>query len=104
MIFADQRHRDAVLFLGSANVDGRRWGRGNASGPRTPRFKFVGRLTPRLCAQTIGLVSAELKEYLAIAIFGLTYLLISGRRLKILPLNRPASALLGAVLMVVAGV
>jgi len=61
-------------------------------------------LTPRLRAQTIGLVSAELKESLAIAIFGLTYLLISGRRLKILPLNRPASALLGAVLMVVAGV
>ncbi|HOY60791.1 MAG TPA: SLC13 family permease, partial [Verrucomicrobiota bacterium] len=49
-------------------------------------------------------MSAELKEYLAIAIFALTYLLISGRRLKILPLNRPASALLGTVLMVVAGV
>ena len=44
------------------------------------------------------------KEYLAIAIFSLTYLLISGRRLKVLPLNRPAAALLGTVLMVVAGV
>ena len=41
---------------------------------------------------------------LAVAIFALTYLLISGRRLKILPLNRPASALLGAVLMVATGV
>lgn len=36
--------------------------------------------------------------------FGITYLLISGRRLKVLPLNRPAAALLGAVLMVVCGV
>ena len=40
------------------------------------------------------------REFLAIAIFSLTYLLISGRQLKILPLNRPAAALLGAVLMV----
>jgi Na+/H+ antiporter NhaD/arsenite permease-like protein len=40
----------------------------------------------------------------AIAIFALTYLLISGRRLKILPLNRPAAALLGTVLMVAFGV
>ncbi len=44
------------------------------------------------------------REFLAIAIFALTYLLISGRRLKILPLNRPAAALLGAVLMVATGV
>src|SRR5438876_3770108 len=44
------------------------------------------------------------KELVAIAIFSLTYLLISGRRLKILPLNRPAAALLGTVLMVVTGV
>lgn len=44
------------------------------------------------------------KELLAIAIFAFTYLLISGRRLKILPLNRPAAALLGTVLMVVCGV
>jgi len=44
------------------------------------------------------------KEILAIAIFCLTYLLISGRRLKILPLNRPAAALLGCVLMVGFGV
>jgi len=49
-------------------------------------------------------VSPEHRECLAIAIFALTYLLISGRRLKILPLNRPASALLGTVLMVVTGV
>lgn len=40
----------------------------------------------------------------AILIFLITYALISGRRLKILPLNRPAAALLGAVLMVAAGV
>jgi Na+/H+ antiporter NhaD/arsenite permease-like protein len=43
-------------------------------------------------------------EVLAAAIFGLTYLLINGRRLKVLPLNRPAAALLGTVLMVAAGV
>src|SRR5262249_29840721 len=45
-------------------------------------------------------MQANQREFLAIAIFCLTYLLISGRRLKILPLNRPAAALLGAVLMV----
>lgn len=44
------------------------------------------------------------KEILAIAIFCFTYLLISGRRLKVLPLNRPAAALLGCVLMVACGV
>ena len=49
-------------------------------------------------------MSAETKEVFAIVIFGFTYLLISGRRLKILPLNRPAAALLGAVLMVACGV
>ncbi|MGB8369429.1 MAG: SLC13 family permease [Limisphaerales bacterium] len=49
-------------------------------------------------------MSADKKELLAIAIFGVTYLLISGRRLKLLPLNRPAAALLGAVLMVTCGV
>lgn len=43
-------------------------------------------------------------EIVAIVIFGFTYVLISGRRLKVLPLNRPAAALLGAVLMVAAGV
>jgi hypothetical protein len=40
-------------------------------------------------------VSNESNTLLAIVIFGFTYLLISGRRLKILPLNRPAAALLG---------
>lgn len=44
------------------------------------------------------------REFLAIAIFAFTYLLISGRRLKVLPLNRPAAALLGTVLMVATGV
>jgi Na+/H+ antiporter NhaD/arsenite permease-like protein len=47
---------------------------------------------------------SETQEILAIVIFGFTYVLISGRRLKVLPLNRPAAALLGAVLMVAAGV
>ena len=46
----------------------------------------------------------ETREILAIAIFAFTYVLISGRELKILPLNRPAAALLGTVLMVAAGV
>ena len=49
-------------------------------------------------------MTAAQKEIIAIAIFGVTYLLISGRRLKILPLNRPAAALLGTVLMVACGI
>ncbi len=52
----------------------------------------------------VELVTTSRREFLAIAIFGFTYLLISGRRLKLLPLNRPAAALLGAVLMVASGV
>jgi len=44
------------------------------------------------------------RDWLAIVVFALTYLLISGRQLKVLPLNRPAAALLGAVLMVATGV
>jgi Na+/H+ antiporter NhaD/arsenite permease-like protein len=47
---------------------------------------------------------SDTHEVLAILIFGFTYVLISGRRLKMLPLNRPAAALLGAVLMVATGV
>jgi len=50
------------------------------------------------------MLNAAQKEIAAIAIFCVTYLLISGRRLKILPLNRPASVLLGAVLMVACGI
>ena len=49
-------------------------------------------------------MAANSKELLAIAIFCLTYLLISGRQLKLLPLNRPAAALLGTVLMVAGGI
>src|SRR5204863_9148843 len=49
-------------------------------------------------------MTAAQKEIIAIAIFAVTYLLISGRRLKILPLNRPAAALLGSALMVACGV
>jgi Na+/H+ antiporter NhaD/arsenite permease-like protein len=49
-------------------------------------------------------VSPNQKEVIAVIIFCVTYLLISGRQLKILPLNRPAAALLGTVLMVAFGV
>ena len=49
-------------------------------------------------------MTAVEKEIITLVIFCFTYLLISGRRLKILPLNRPAAALLGAVLMVACGV
>ncbi len=44
------------------------------------------------------------QELIAVLIFSFTYLLISGRRLKVLPLNRPAAAVLGTVLMVATGV
>lgn len=44
------------------------------------------------------------QELVASAIFVITYVLISGRQLKLLPLNRPAAALLGAVLMITTGV
>lgn len=44
------------------------------------------------------------KEVVASVIFAATYLLISGRQLKLLPLNRRAAAILGAVLMVSTGV
>jgi len=44
------------------------------------------------------------QELVASIVFAITYVLISGRQLKILPLNRPAAALLGAVLMVSTGV
>ncbi len=49
-------------------------------------------------------MSAHGKELLALAIFSLTYVLICGRRWKILPLNRPAATLLGSVLMVACGI
>jgi Na+/H+ antiporter NhaD/arsenite permease-like protein len=49
-------------------------------------------------------MTASHKEAIAVAIFCVTYLFISGRQFKILPLNRPAAALLGAVLMVACGV
>ena len=48
--------------------------------------------------------ASVLRDVVAIAVFALTYLLISGRQQHLLPLNRPASALLGAVLMVGGGV
>ena len=44
------------------------------------------------------------QEIIAIVIFCFTDLLISRRRLKVLPLSRPAAASLGAVLMVACGV
>jgi len=40
----------------------------------------------------------------AVGIFALTYLLIASRRLRLLPIGRPAGALLGAALMVASGV
>jgi len=46
----------------------------------------------------------DTRDYWAVGIFAVTYALISGRRLKILPLNRPAAALLGTAGMVAAGV
>ena len=49
-------------------------------------------------------MTAKSKELVAIAIFAATYLLISGRQFRFLPLNRPAAALLGAVLMVACGI
>ncbi|HEV2391133.1 MAG TPA: anion transporter [Verrucomicrobiae bacterium] len=49
-------------------------------------------------------MNPQAKELVAAAIFCLTYLLISGRRLNILPVNRPAAALMGTVLMVGCGV
>jgi Na+/H+ antiporter NhaD/arsenite permease-like protein len=49
-------------------------------------------------------LSTHWNEILAIAIFSFTYLLISGRQVRLLPLNRPAAALLGSVLMVACGV
>jgi Na+/H+ antiporter NhaD/arsenite permease-like protein len=60
--------------------------------------------TGRVDARIASSVNDQTREILAIAIFALTYVLISGRRLKILPLNRPAAALLGTVLMVATGV
>jgi Na+/H+ antiporter NhaD/arsenite permease-like protein len=41
---------------------------------------------------------------IAVGIFALTYVLIASRRLALLPIGRPAGALLGAVLMVAFGV
>ena len=38
---------------------------------------------------------------MVVAIFTLTYLLISGRRLKVLPLNQPPAALLGVANIIV---
>lgn len=49
-------------------------------------------------------MSPNHQELLAVVIFCLTYLLISGRQVRILPLNRPAAALLGTVMMVAFGV
>jgi len=46
----------------------------------------------------------DTRDYWAVGIFAVTYALISGRRLKILPLNRPAAVLLGTAGMVAAGV
>jgi Na+/H+ antiporter NhaD/arsenite permease-like protein len=57
-----------------------------------------------MCTPLCTRVNHWQQELVATAIFAITYVLISGRQLKILPLNRPAAALLGAVLMVSTGV
>ena len=62
-----------------------------------PAFASTARRPLRMSSETQ-------RELLALVIFALTYVLISGRRLKLLPLNRPAAALLGTVLMVATGV
>lgn len=52
-----------------------------------------------------NLVETSFRHPVAAAIiFGITFILISFRRLKFLPIGRPSSALLGAVLMVAFGV
>ncbi len=57
-----------------------------------------------MCTPLCTRVNHWQQELVATVIFAITYVLISGRQLKILPLNRPAAALLGAVLMVSTGV
>src|SRR5438105_9971159 len=57
-----------------------------------------------MCTPLCTRVNHWQQEFIAGAIFAITYVLISGRQLKILPLNRPAAALLGAVLMIATGV
>src|SRR5437588_2494197 len=57
-----------------------------------------------MCTPLCTRVNHWQQELVATVIFAITYVLISGRQLKILPLNRPAAALLGAALMVGLGV
>src|SRR5207237_9542124 len=57
-----------------------------------------------MCTPLCTRVNHWQQELVATVIFAITYVLISGRQLKILPLNRPAAALLGAVLMIATGV
>jgi Na+/H+ antiporter NhaD/arsenite permease-like protein len=68
---------------------------------RTKKFLLVEKRHPIRYARAVNHWEQEL---VATMIFAVTYILISGRQLKILPLNRPAAALLGAVLMVSTGV
>jgi Na+/H+ antiporter NhaD/arsenite permease-like protein len=69
--------------------------------PRDDRRIEVTPWTDTDCPESAAMMR---REIVALAIFAITYLLISGRRLKVLPLNRPAAALLGTVLMVACGV
>src|SRR5256886_2507127 len=57
-----------------------------------------------MCTPLCTRVNHWQQELVATVIFAISYVLISGRQLEILPLNRPAAALLGAVLMVSTGV
>lgn len=50
-----------------------------------------------------GALPSRAVTWVALAVFVLTYALIATRRLSVLPIGRPAGALLGAVLMVATG-
>src|SRR5438105_2554370 len=65
------------------------------------KFLFVEKSS---CTRSARAVNQWQHELVASVIFAIPYILNSGRQLKILPLNRPAAALLGAVLMVATGV
>src|SRR5205807_3175307 len=76
---------------------------GESRAPENARQRIcVDRKT--VCTPLCTRVNHWQQELVATVIFAITYVLISGRQLKILPLNRPAAALLGAVLMVSTGV
>ncbi len=58
---------------------------------------------PTVIALSPALVDNRAVTAVVVAIFALTYALIAFRRLRVLPIGRPAGALLGATLMVASG-